>query len=90
MAQAVQCQTTEFLTGEYPRSMSTTGNSRECSNIIREQISEFSLSPVTDGLMPGKSPYIGHVAVDKTSKKQVQKIIHPAINVKLLPEVSQS
>jgi len=40
-------------------------NSRKVSNIIRAQLSEFSLPPITDGLVLGKLTPIGHVAVGK-------------------------
>ncbi|NOT69098.1 MAG: hypothetical protein HOP04_12460 [Methylophilaceae bacterium] len=40
-------------------------NSRKTSNIIRAQISEFSLPPITDGLVLGKNSPIGCVAVGK-------------------------
>lgn len=40
-------------------------NSRKTGNIIRAQISEFSLPPITDGLVLGKNSPIGHVAVGK-------------------------
>ncbi len=35
------------------------------SNVIRAQLSEFSLPPVADGLVLGKSSSIGHVAISK-------------------------
>jgi len=38
---------------------------RKKSNIIRAQLSEFSLPPVVDGVVLGRSSSIGHVAISK-------------------------
>ena len=40
-------------------------HNRKISNVIRAQLSEFSLPPITDGLVLGKHSPIGHVAVGK-------------------------
>ncbi len=40
-------------------------NNRKHQNIIRAQLTEFSLPPITDGLVLGRLSPIGHVAVGK-------------------------
>lgn len=40
-------------------------HNRKHQNIIRAQLSEFSLPPITDGLVLGRLSPIGHVAVGK-------------------------